>query len=120
MSGKGKGKRLDEASQEALQSELTGSMFFQQATTPQVDETASIQTDETTSTLVDKTIKPQTDKATSGQMDKPAKPQVEKYTTHLRPATIKAVKRYAFEHDRKDYEIVQQAIDEFLERHKDE
>lgn len=57
----------------------------------------------------------QTHKPTSGQTDKPAKPQVEKYTTHLQPATIKAVKRYAFEHEMKDYEVMQQAIDAYLE-----
>jgi hypothetical protein len=52
--------------------------------------------------------------STSTQVDKPTKPQVEKYTTHLTPETIKAVKRYAFEHDMKDYEVVQQALDLFL------
>ena len=35
---------------------------------------------------------------------------------HLTPATIKAVKRYAFEHEIKDYEVVQQALDLFLSR----
>jgi hypothetical protein len=58
--------------------------------------------------------KPQTGKPTSTQVDKPAKPQIEKYTTHLVPATIKAVKRYALEHELKDYEVVQQALDVFL------
>src|SRR5205814_2014162 len=42
-------------------------------------------------------------------------PLVDKYTTHLYPATIKAVKRYAFEHEMRDYEVVQQAIDTYLE-----
>ncbi len=54
--------------------------------------------------------------STSPQVDKPAKPHVEKYTTHLTPAIIKAVKRYAFEHEMKDYEVVQQALDAFLSR----
>ncbi len=54
------------------------------------------------------------DMPTSGQTRKPTKPQVEKYTTHLRPETIKAIKRLAFETERKDYEVVQQAIDEYL------
>ena len=53
---------------------------------------------------------------TSPQADKATKPQVDKYTTHLRPETIKAVKRYAFEHEMRDYEVVQQAIDLFLSR----
>ena len=49
-------------------------------------------------------------------MDKPAKPLVEKYTTHLLPSTIKAIKVFAAAHDLKDYEVVQAAISEFLER----
>ncbi len=47
------------------------------------------------------------------------RPELEKYTTHLLPSTIKALKRFAFERDLKDYEVVQVAISEFLERHKD-
>jgi len=45
-----------------------------------------------------------------------ARPELEKYTTHLTPVTIKAVKRYAFEHEMKDYEVVQAALDLFLSR----
>ena len=66
---------------------------------------------QTTSTQVDKT--------TSGQTDKPAKPKVDKYTTHLKPETIEAVKTYAFFHKMKDFEVVQAAIDDYLERHKE-
>lgn len=50
-------------------------------------------------------------KTISGQVDKSTKPQVEKYTTHLLPATIKAIKRYALDHDMKDYEVAQMAFD---------
>ena len=60
----------------------------------------------------------QTHKTTSGQTDKPAKPLVEKYTTHLLPSQIKAIKVFAASHDLKDYEVVQVAIAEFLEKHK--
>lgn len=59
---------------------------------------------------------PQSDKTASTQVDKPTKPLVEKYTTHLTPATIKAIKSYAFHHEMKDYEVVQQALDLFLSR----
>jgi hypothetical protein len=52
----------------------------------------------------------------SPQVDKTTKPQVEKYTTHLKPATIRAVKHYAFEHERKDYEVMQLALDAYLEQ----
>jgi hypothetical protein len=84
-------KRLDT---DQMISDLSTSAFFQQPTNPQVD------------------------KSTSGHTEKPTKPHVEKYTTHLKPATIRAVKRYAFEHEMKDYEVVQLALDGYLEQHK--
>ncbi len=90
---KGKGKRLDEGAQEALMNELNGSAFFQQTTSVQDSKTIS------------------------GQVDKTTKPQVEKYTTHLRLDSIKAVKRWAFEHELKDYEVVQDALDMFFQAH---
>ncbi len=71
---------------------------------------------------VDKLTSTQTEVSASGHVGMPTyqqargstKPPVEKYTTHLRPETIKAIKRLAFETERKDYEVVQQAIDEYL------
>ena len=42
----------------------------------------------------------------------------EKYSTQLQPALIKQIKQYALEHDSKDYEVIQQAITEFLEKKK--
>ena len=80
-------KRLDT---DQMISDLSTSAFFQQPTSPQLDKT------------------------TSGQTEKPTKPRVEKYTTHLKPATIQAVKRYAFEHEMKDYEVMQLALDAYL------
>jgi len=70
--------------------------------------------------------KPQVDKTTSGQVDKRVKPQVVKstkprvvkYTTHLKPETIKELKRYALENDLKDYEVIQEAIEMYLKRRK--
>jgi len=50
-------------------------------------------------------------------VDEPTELLVVKYTTHLRPSTIKALKRVAFESERKDYEIVQEALDAYLKRH---
>ncbi len=55
---------------------------------------------------------------TKPQVHKTTKPLVEKYTTHLLPSQIKAIKVFAASHDLKDYEVVQVAISEFLERHK--
>lgn len=68
------------------------------------------------STQVDKLTSIQTGKNTKQQTVKPVSPQVVKYTTHLKPATIKAVKLLAVETDRKDYEIVEEAIAEYLKR----
>lgn len=62
----------------------------------------------------------QVDKPTSGQTDKPTKPHVDKYTTHLTPATIRAIKVYAAAHELKDYEVAEAAFTEYLERHKED
>ena len=81
---------------------------------PQVENTTSGEHHKDTSGQGDKPTNPQTDKTVRGQTHKPTKPLVEKYTTHLRPETIKAVKRTALDQDRKDYEIVQAALDAYL------
>ena len=62
----------------------------------------------------------QVHKTAGGQVDKPAKPQVEKYTTHLLPSTIDDLKTFAFTHKLKDYQVVQAALTEFLDWHKDQ
>jgi hypothetical protein len=72
--------------------------------------------DQPTSTQTHKPTSRQGGKTTTQSVDKPTKPLVYKYTTHLRPETIKAVKRVAFESERKDYEIVQEALDAYLGR----
>ena len=77
-------------------------------TKPQMDNSSNI------STQVDKTTSIQTGKDTKPQTVKMISPQVVKYTTHLQPATIKAIKRLAVETDRKDYEIVEEALMEYL------
>ncbi len=71
-------------------------------TNPQVDKT----TESNKSIQVDKTTKPQTVKT--------AKPLVVKYTTHLQPSQIKAIKRLALDTDKKDYEVVGEAIESYL------
>lgn len=89
---------------------------------PQVDKTTYPQTEEKISPLVDKATNVQTNEAaslqvgkeTSGQNHKSTSGEIMKYTTHLRPATIKTIKRYAVEHELKDYEIVQKALDQFF------
>lgn len=87
-------KRVDETDTAAIMSELSESSAFFPPTNAHVDKPAS------------------------GQTDKPVKPQTEKYTTHLLPATIKAIKRYALDHDMKDYEVAQLAFDRLLAEDK--
>jgi hypothetical protein len=80
-----------------------------------------LDTDQVASELSESAFfQPQTHQPTSTQVDKPTKPLVEKYTTHLQASTIKALKRFAFDHDLKDYEVVEAAISEYLEKHKKE
>lgn len=57
-----------------------------------------------------KQVNQQTSKEAKQQETKPVK----KYATYLKPEAIKALKRYAFEHERKDYEVLQEALDEYL------
>jgi hypothetical protein len=45
---------------------------------------------------------------------KPLSPDKKRYATYLRPQSIKDVRRYAFERDVPDYQVVQAAIDEYL------
>lgn len=72
---------------------------------------------------------PQTGKPASGEVGKqgsgqastsaPSPDERGKYTTILPKALVKAVQRHAFEHELKDYAVVEQALREFLERQGD-
>jgi len=79
-----------------------------------MDKRTTLPTHRETVKPVDLYTKPQDSKDTNTQDDKTTSPQVVKYTTHLRLDCIKAVKRYAVENDLKDYEVVQQALDEYF------
>lgn len=91
-------------------------------TTPPTGKPASPQTDSSTTPLVDQQTSGQPDTPATphsseparGHVHNPTTPPVEKYTTHLRHATIKAIKQAALDQDCKDYEIVQHALDVFL------
>ncbi len=41
-------------------------------------------------------------------------PDKKRYATYLLPQSIKDVRRYAFERDVPDYQVVQAAVDEYL------
>jgi hypothetical protein len=89
-------------------------------TSPQVDKPTQEQDNK--SIQVNKTTKPQTVKPVSKQVvktvkpqaDKQVKPLVVKYTTHLKPEVIKAIKLLAVETDKKDYELVGEAVESYL------
>lgn len=87
-------------------------------TKPQVDkptqEDKSIQVNKTTKPQVVKTTSKQVVKPTTPQDDKQVKPLVVKYTTHLEPKLIKAIKQLALDTDKKDYEVVGEAIEKYL------
>lgn len=57
-------------------------------------------------------------KTTSGQTHKTEKLQVVKYTTHIPPELIKVIKIFAIEKGKKDYEVVQIALEEYLSKRK--
>jgi len=43
-------------------------------------------------------------------------PDKKRYATYLRPESIRDVRRYAFERDVPDYQVVQAAVDEYLRK----
>jgi len=40
--------------------------------------------------------------------------KLKRYATYLHPKTIKKIKRFALDNDKKDYDIVQDALDKYL------
>ena len=42
--------------------------------------------------------------------------KAEKYSTQLQPSVIKKIKQYALEHDVKDYEVIQEAVNLYLDK----
>ena len=55
-------------------------------------------------------------KAEYPKSGKPENLKNEKYSTLLQPTLIKQIKQYALEHDLKDYEVIQQAVQAYLEQ----
>jgi hypothetical protein len=109
-----------------LTNELRGaSLFFHQkpagqegdkTTEPQVGKSTSSQGNEPTSTHVGRTTSREAEEPTKSEVYKTPRLQVEKYTTHLRRDSIKRIKQQAVEEERKDYEVMQEAVDEYFAR----
>lgn len=89
-------------------------MLAPQDESTQEDKTTNLQESEAESIQVNKPAELQSSESISKQTSKTPSPQIGKYTTHLRPDTIKAIKRYAVEYEIKDYEVVQEALDQFF------
>ncbi len=64
----------------------------------------------------------QTSKSVSKQTSLPPNQQtnklLKKFGSYLPPDSLRGLKRIAFETDRKDYEVLQEAVDQYLERVK--
>jgi hypothetical protein len=59
---------------------------------------------------------PETPKPKPAQ--KASKVQLKQYGTYLKPESIKALRRVALDKEVPDYQVVQAAVDEYLEKHK--
>jgi hypothetical protein len=72
----------------------------------------------------DKAARPQTDKQVSPQVALTARPQTatsprekpERYTVRMLPSLQKKIKLFAVEHDMDDYEVVQEAVKEYIQK----
>lgn len=74
----------------------------------------SPQVDKTTNTQVEKSASREAGVTTTPPINIPVSQPIGKYTTHLRRETVKMIKREAVESERKDYEIVQEALDRYF------
>jgi hypothetical protein len=83
---------------------------------PQTREAASGQGDKAESPQGSESANPQTDKAARQQGGKDAGGQVVRYTTRLRPELIKWIKQQALDTNRKDYDVVLAAVEEYRAR----
>jgi ribosomal protein L9 len=93
-----------------LENPLTSKPVNQQA-----DKEASQQTSKPVTRQTIKPVSKQVDLPVSQQTSK----QLKKFTSYLREDSLKSLKRIAFETDRKDYEVLQEAIDRYLEYNRE-
>lgn len=85
-------------------------------------KSASQQTSEEADYQTSKTTNVQTNKSESKQTSLPTNQQtnkiLRKFGSYLTEDSLRGLKRIAFETDRKDYEILQEAVDQYLQREK--
>ena len=67
-------------------------------------------------------VRKRCNKSTNQQINKSTHQQTSKklkrFGSYLTPESLKELKRIAFETDKKDYEVLQEAVNEFLDRLK--
>ena len=89
-----------------------------QQTSKEVNQFASKPADQ----QVSKETNQQTSKEVKKQTNLPANQQtsksLKKFSSYLTEESLKGMKRNAFETDRKDYEVLQEAVDQYLQRVK--
>lgn len=71
---------------------------------------ANQQTSEQVSTQTNKSVSKQSSKAANKQEPK----QLSKFASYLTPSSIKRLKLYAVHSDKKDYQVLQEAVDKYL------
>ena len=77
---------------------------------------ANLQTSKDASRQTGKPVSMQTSKPANLQTGKDAR--VVKFSTYLTPSCKKGLKRIAFETDRKDYEVLIEAVEQYLGKNK--
>ena len=83
-----------------------------------IDLLAKKQTSKETNQQVSLSASAQTSKEASKQTSKPANQQasklLKKFGSYLTEESLRRLKRIAFETDRKDYDVLQEAVDQYL------
>ena len=106
--------------------------FASKPASPQTDLLVNQQTRKPASVQTRLHANRQTSKYTSSQTDKPASMQagkqvnlqtgkqvfIQKYSSYLPHEYKRELKRIAFESDRKEYEVLLEAVEQYLTRHK--
>jgi hypothetical protein len=119
---------------DAIVSELEGSVFFRQpgkkleeeignkSANQQNNISTNQQVDTPSNQIVNKSPSQQADLSSNQQMSKSPNQQTSKilkrFGSYLTYESLKELKRIAFETERKDYEVLQEAVNMYLERMK--
>lgn len=98
--------------EERQQPALATSQHIILSTKQQDAESGKPQRDKTTKQQADLAGKQQDDKATSQQSNKALK----RFTSYLQEPTLRALRVLAAQKDRNDYDVLQEAVEQYLER----